>query len=127
MGRFTIPGESRQILQKEIFVTIRSSNICEIFSLRLESARKNRKMSQQDVGDMAGIHPSHISRMEGGKQRPMLETVYRLATALSCSSDYLLGLSDSMDNAIPQESYDQLVMENESLRKIIQDAMKVNQ
>lgn len=104
-------------------MTIRESNVCEIFSSRLYGIRKIRKMSQQEVGDIVGIHYSHISRMESGKQRPMLETVYRMAIALRCSSDYLLGLSDSIDTAIPQESYNELALENEVLRKIIKDTM----
>jgi transcriptional regulator with XRE-family HTH domain len=57
-------------------------------------------MTKQEVGFVSGLDPAHISRMEGGKQRPMLDTIYRVAIALNCSTDYLLGLSDKQDLCI---------------------------
>src|ERR1700751_985251 len=98
--------------------------LCETFSTRLFTVRKVRRLTQEQLGEKSGLHPSHISFMETGRRHPMLETVYRLATALECSTDYLLGLTENMDGGgVPQEVYDELLTENETLRKLIKEAM----
>ncbi len=62
---------------------------------RLRQARSAAALTQKDLGIRVGAAASWISDLEKGKQKGLAaETVYRLAQALDCSSDYLLGLSD---------------------------------
>ena len=66
----------------------------EIFSERLKSARRLRKMSQGDLARKSGLQPSAISHFETGSRWPSFENLKRLADALNVTTDYLLGRSD---------------------------------
>lgn len=44
--------------------------------------RQRRKLSQEDLADLAGINRSQISLIENGRRQPGIETVVRLAGAL---------------------------------------------
>ena len=62
---------------------------------RIARMRGYRRMSQQELGDLTGLHAQNISRLEtGGRGRIWSDTLIRFAQALDCSADYLLGLSD---------------------------------
>ena len=60
------------------------------FSERLATLRKAKKLTQQALGDMAGVHVIQIHRYESGTSQPTLEVIRRLAVALSVTSDELL-------------------------------------
>lgn len=61
---------------------------------RLREARKQRGLTQQELGGLIGAAASWISDLEKGKQRGLAaESVLRLSQALCCTSDYLLGLT----------------------------------
>ena len=62
---------------------------------RLRQVRKQRGLTQQALGGLIGAAASWISDLEKGKQRGLAaESVLRLAQALDCTADYLLGLAD---------------------------------
>lgn len=68
--------------------------VATVFSQRLRTMRQARGLRQVALARMAGVSPALISRMEDGSRPraagPVLE---RLATVLSTSTDYLLGLT----------------------------------
>jgi len=71
-----------------------------IFGERLRTRRQQLDLRQQDLAQHLGARQGWISELETGKQtRLEAETVCRLAEALHCSSDYLLGLSDALPPA----------------------------
>ena len=63
---------------------------------RLRRRRKERQMSQQELAALMQIPQGWISELENGK-RPHVEadTIYRFCRALDCTTDYLVGLSDT--------------------------------
>ncbi len=61
---------------------------------RLTALRKEKKMSQQELADMAGIHPNVLGRYERGEASPSIEMASKLANALGVSLDYLVGNTD---------------------------------
>lgn len=61
------------------------------FPKRLLSARERRRWSQADLAKAVGMHPTHISQFECYRRQPSVENLVRLASALGCGSDYLLG------------------------------------
>ena len=66
------------------------------FAQRLRSMRKERNLSQTELGQIVDLHYTHIGRYERGSSRPAADALNRLAQALGVSSDYLLGgASDS--------------------------------
>jgi transcriptional regulator with XRE-family HTH domain len=62
----------------------------EGFAQRLRELRKNKNLSQTELGQLAGLHYTHIGRFERGASRPSGDTLMRLADALGVTSDYLL-------------------------------------
>lgn len=57
--------------------------------------RKERGLSQYELGEMAGLSPNAISTLETGQTGVNLQTLDRLAEALGVRSSYLLGLRDA--------------------------------
>ena len=60
------------------------------FSERLRTLRKQKNLSQTELGQLAGLHYTHIGRFERGTSRPGSDTLKRVADALGVSGDYLL-------------------------------------
>ena len=58
------------------------------FAQRLKDLRKQKNLSQTDLGQLAGLHYTHIGRFERGTSRPSGDTLKRLAEALGVTSDY---------------------------------------
>lgn len=60
------------------------------FSRRLSKIRKDKKMTQQQMADLIGIHVSQIKRYESGDTQPSLEVLRKITLALNISADLLL-------------------------------------
>jgi transcriptional regulator with XRE-family HTH domain len=60
------------------------------FPERLQSLRKQKNLSQADLGKLVGVHYSHVGRYERGISRPAADTLKRMADALGVSGDYLI-------------------------------------
>lgn len=60
------------------------------FPQRLVLQRKARKLTQQGLADLAGIHLTQIQRYEKGDAQPTLEMIRKLSKALAVSADGLL-------------------------------------
>jgi transcriptional regulator with XRE-family HTH domain len=70
------------------------------FAQRLRELRKNKNLSQTELGQLASLHYTHIGRFERGASRPSGDTLKRLADALGVTSDYLLdGAADEAAKA----------------------------
>ena len=61
---------------------------------RLKYLRNRKNINQQELADMLGMTQPQIARWENGSTEPQVEAVVRIAKALSCTTDWLLGLSD---------------------------------
>ena len=56
----------------------------------LKTLRKQRRLSQDELGALAGMHGRHIGRFEIGGSLPGVGSVVAVARALGVSTDYLL-------------------------------------
>ncbi len=66
-----------------------------VFGRRLREARKDLKLSQEELGEKLGVSHGWISELENAKQTHVqADTAYRFCEALNVSADYLLGLTD---------------------------------
>lgn len=68
-----------------------------IFPQRLTALRKERGLTQEDVGKLLGRSRSTCSGYETEGKEPMLTAVCFLACYFGVSTDYLLGISDERD------------------------------
>ena len=60
------------------------------FAERLTALRKQHGLTQQALADRAEIHVTLLRRYEAGKTQPNIDTLRRIALALSISADLLL-------------------------------------
>ena len=66
----------------------------EIFAIRVKELRKQRRLSQTELGDVLGLTHKSISTIESGVRGTTIEKLILLAKFFEVSTDYLLGLSD---------------------------------
>lgn len=66
------------------------------FGKRLTQVRKNKKMSQDEVGKLVNVHGAVIGRYERDEVKPSIEMATQLAQVLEVSLDYLLGSTDTL-------------------------------
>ena len=55
----------------------------------IEQARKEAKMTQEQLAEKVGSNKSYISRIETGKTEPKVSTFYRIASALGRSVELM--------------------------------------
>ena len=67
-----------------------------LFGERLLKARKERKISQEELAKKLGAHAPIIGRYERGEVKPSIEVAAKIAGVLGVSLDYLTGLSDQL-------------------------------
>jgi transcriptional regulator with XRE-family HTH domain len=101
------------------------------FPSRLRELRRQRNLSQTELGQLVGIHYTHVGRYERGVSRPSAATLMRLADALGVSGDYLIeGAADDQANARLQDAellrafrdVEQLPTEDKAVIKSLLDA-----
>jgi transcriptional regulator with XRE-family HTH domain len=67
----------------------------EVLGTRVREQRKHAGLSQMEVAKQTGIIQGDLSLLERGKKRALwADTLLRLAEALGCSLDYLVGRTD---------------------------------
>ncbi|MCJ8336675.1 MAG: helix-turn-helix domain-containing protein, partial [Epibacterium sp.] len=74
---------------------------------------KSHNLTQQALGDRAGISAIQIRRYEAGKTAPNMDAIKRLALALNVSADELIF---EPNERLPQD--DQLRMQFEAIAKL---------
>ena len=57
---------------------------------RIKTIRTEKKFTQEQLSEMIGIGPSHMSHIESGKTVPSFEVFISILNALGCSADELL-------------------------------------
>jgi transcriptional regulator with XRE-family HTH domain len=60
----------------------------------LRTIRKARNMTQRDLAAASGIHEITISKYESGKVDPSITNTEKLANALNCSINDLIGRNE---------------------------------
>jgi len=67
----------------------------EGFAQRVIQARNKHGWTRRELAKRAGLHEQHLANIERGhRQRIEGDTIIKLARALGCTSDWLLGLVD---------------------------------
>ena len=49
---------------------------------RIQSLRKAKKLSQEELAEQAGIHRTYMGAVERGEKNATIETLQKIATAL---------------------------------------------
>ena len=61
---------------------------------RIRQLRRQKNMTQQEVGQALGVGNTAVSMYENGRRSLDDKTIRNLCALFGCSADYLLGLSD---------------------------------
>jgi len=61
------------------------------FGQKMAFCRKEKKISQAEIGKLAGINGDIVGKYERDEMKPSIETAKKLADALEVSLDYLVG------------------------------------
>ncbi len=60
-------------------------NIKEKFGERVREIRKERKISQEELADLAHLDRTYVNSVENGKRNISIENVEKIARALNCT------------------------------------------
>ena len=91
---------------------------------RLRHARAAKKISQQDLAVLVGIHFTNIGRYERGEAIPSAQVLNKLAQALDVSPDYLINgtLEDKADHTISDH---ELLMQFKKVEKLPEEKKRL--
>ncbi len=67
----------------------------------IKQARKQRRITQEDLAEMVGLSPNHISKIECGGASIKVDTLFRIFHALGMSVDRFLALYIAGDELTP--------------------------
>lgn len=65
------------------------------FGQKVSFCRKEKKLSQAELGKLSGISGDIVGKYERDEMKPAIDTAKKLANALSVSLDYLAGDGNS--------------------------------
>ncbi len=60
------------------------------FGVKLRELRQQKKLTQEELADRAGMHFTYIGQIERGLRNPSLVNLYKLSKALKISAGELL-------------------------------------
>lgn len=65
------------------------SDIAKIVGIRIRDLRNEKGWSQEELAHRAGIHPSHLGRLERGEKSPTLDSIEKVINALDITFEEL--------------------------------------
>ena len=103
-------------------------NISAELGIRIRPYRKEKHITQEQLAESCGMHPTYIGQLERGEKNATLESVYRIAKGLNVSISKLLeNMDDLEDNSIydiPNNIYQQLIILPHDKQQNIQDILQ---
>lgn len=74
-------------------------NVSLMFGERVKSLRTAKKLSQEKLAELSGLHSTYIGQIERGEKSPTIESIYKLSVGLEIS------LADFFKNMEMKEKY----------------------
>ncbi len=69
-----------------------------LFGDKLRELRKEKKVSQEEIGKLCGVAKNTVSNWENNINKPDIDLVLKLAQYFNVTTDYLLGFTqDDLD------------------------------
>ncbi|WP_458408105.1 helix-turn-helix domain-containing protein [Anaerotignum sp.] len=86
-----------------------------LFAKRLRELRKERGLSQVELGERLGYGYTAISSYETGRNEPSYTDLIRICEILDVSADYILGISDIRKPYAVMEKNDLIRLHNRAM------------
>jgi transcriptional regulator with XRE-family HTH domain len=85
--------------RRRIIVAVVDNPVAVYFGENLRACRKRAGITQEELGQRASLHRTEIGLLERGVRVPRIDTLIKLASALSIpSADLLVGISWEPDS-----------------------------
>ena len=102
-------------------------NILLTIGQRIKSYRVQKKLSQEQLAELAGCHHTYIGQIERGEKNATIETLSRIMKALNVPLSQLFNFIDERDNADQTNYalllYDMLVSKSLSEQKTLYEIL----
>lgn len=70
---------------------------------RLRALRQDRRLTQEELAELAEIHPTFLAKIEAGQRLPSLVVIKRLANALGVPTASIVSAVDECEWASPED------------------------
>ena len=100
------------------------NDIAKVIGERLRNYRLNAKLSQENLAELAGVHPTYIGQLERGEKNATIESVVKVARALQLPLEELfvnIITSSAGNNEISLKCYNLIMAQSVSRQKDILD------
>lgn len=88
-------------------------DITQELGIRIRHYRKEKKITQEQLAEICGLHPTYIGQLERGEKNATIESIYKIALGLNISISKLFenieAIDDNLQN-IPASIYHQMLM-----------------
>ena len=74
------------------------SNLSVEIGKRIRNYRIGQKMSQEELAEKCGLHPTYIGQVERGEKNATIESIYKITAGLSVSMSTLFEKIDHHDD-----------------------------
>ena len=83
---------------------------------RIRRLRKKQKLTQEKLAEMVDISLSFMGHIERGTRVLSVDTLCRIARALNCSADELLGIGVSDQPGITRNEIEDIITQLEKIK-----------
>lgn len=87
--------------------------------------RKKKNISQEELTEMIGISPVHLSRIENGHVMPKIDILVELCTKLEISSDFLLLGRHNSENVLLNLLFNRMHVCKDKQLKLLVEIMEL--
>ena len=70
--------------------TTYDAELAQAFGAAVRALRTERGIAQESLANLAGIERSHMGKIERGEHMPTLAIIFKIASALDCSTAVLM-------------------------------------
>ncbi len=71
------------------------AELAQAFGAAVRALRAERGIAQELLANLAGIERSHMGKVERGEHMPTLAIIFKIASALECSTSVLMTETES--------------------------------
>lgn len=101
-------------------------DISKELGLRIRYYRKEKHLTQENLAEICGLHPTYIGQLERGEKNATVESVYRIAKGLNIPFSKLFENMEHLergDDNIPLDIYHSLLLIPQDKQAIVQNIM----
>lgn len=92
------------------------TKISEVLGQRIRYYRKKMKLSQEELAELADLHPTYIGQLERGEKNASIETIYKISIALQIPLIQLLEKIDEYPSStFPQNTITDISLNSENI------------